>query len=117
MITSSKIPKFSDYLNEKSLTAYLPKKERAYSGYFETSFHYIDKSHTGAIDLSTLTKWIEHAKRFGLTVEILSKDVGKGNYRILHHRKVGTSGDFNKFNSEFMDLHDTLQVKTVSKNN
>jgi hypothetical protein len=111
------VPAFTDHLTEKALNNFLPKTEKAYSSYFETIFHYLGGSHhTGAIDQSTLVKWIEGAKKSGLTVEILSKDVGSGKTRILHHRKIGTSGDFNLFNSNFIDLYDNLQVKTQSKN-
>lgn len=99
-----------------SLNKYLPKKEVAYSGYFETVFHYTGGAHyDGSVNLKILVKWIEDGRKAGLTIELLSRGVGTGKKRILHHRKFKTTGDFKEFNSKFMDLYDNLQVTTISK--
>lgn len=103
---------FSEHLYERALASFLPKKEVAYSTYFETSFHYSDGS---AIDLQTLAKWIVDGKYSGLGIEILSRGVGKANNRVLHHRRLGTVMDFINFNNQFIQSYDKLIVKTISK--
>lgn len=119
MYLTKDLPTFREFLNEKkSLNSYLPRKERMYSKYFETVFHYLEGAHhERSIDHNTLVSWIEKGKKSGFSIEILARGIGTANRRVLHHvRKDGTTArDFNEFNSRFVDAYDNLQVETQAK--